>query len=469
MYLNSLVLISLQKSKWIVFIVLIGIILITPVAYNRTPNLFDGELKLENHSPKDFDDRKASGTKHDVDVREGRKSDNGKWMPFGPHVPFEGYVYSAFYDDRKSLASLPVIRVVAVMENVISPSLYCLLYYKAGNKMEHIAVFPTEIGTGMRRHNTYFVEYVLTCALIHEEVPDKIGIVRSRTAWTDFLIPVEIPERPIMPSNFGVCISVSYWKQDPHHIVEWLELLRIMGVSGVTVYNNSLEYESARIFQEYAKEGFVDFRQSHNFIKDGGELTIHMHMSPVINDCMYRNMYKYRKIIVTDFDEVIVPRSVLTYHDMLTYIDKFQTPNNQHPARHYIFRNNYFFIDIPGEDTSQSKHLTTLRHRKKVPVSGFGYSSKSIIDPLSCRGMHNHYCWKSTVLYANGKSQIDVQPEYAVNQHYKACHLDKWENKAGKCKELFKEAVQDDIMLRFKPKLEKQVRSKLAALNLGDL
>ena len=64
----------------------------------------------------------------------------------------------------------------------------------------------------------------------------------------------------------------------------------------VTVYNNSLPYDISRVFMMYAQEGFVDFRQAPNAMPDEGELTILLNMSPTINDCMYRNMYRYKKV-----------------------------------------------------------------------------------------------------------------------------------------------------------------------------
>ena len=440
-------------------------------SHNRNQLLLAAQMSEDLYFKADrqSDDRMIVGGTNAVNLHAGRSHNNGKWTEFGHSFPYEAYMYTAFYDDRTSLGTLPVIRIIVVMEEFGELNMYCALYFRAGDRTEYVMAVRSDIGAGVERHSKVFLEYIIDCSMGHEEVPDYVGIVTNKGVSTDYIIPVEIPERPPMPYNFGACISVSYWKQDPHHIVEWLEILRVMGVSGVTVYNNSLENESARIFLAYAKEGFVDFRQSHNFLRDEGELTIHMHMSPVINDCMYRGMYKYKKIIVTDFDELIIPRTVTSYQAMIDQIDKQQIPDNDHPAKHYLFRNNYFFLDIPGEDPYQSPHLITMRHRKKVPVSEPGYAIKSIINPLSCRGMHNHYCWKRTRVYAEGDMLIEVEPEFAVNQHYKRCHFDEWDQENGKCQKLFAEAIQDDTMLRYRSILESLIRPKLAQLGLAPL
>jgi len=51
-------------------------------------------------------------------------------------------------------------------------------------------------------------------------------------------------------------------------------------------------------------EGFVDLHRS-DYIADGPSQFL-LHGSPAINDCMYRNMYRFRHVIVIDFDEVSI-------------------------------------------------------------------------------------------------------------------------------------------------------------------
>lgn len=402
--------------------------------------------------------------------RKKRNKNDGTWIPFGDKAGVIGYGFSAFYDDRISLASLPVVRIIVVAQEFDHSKVWCELTYKNGTSNEYVLMSPSDIGAGVYRSGKEYKEYLFSCYLLHEHVPEMVGLVTKKGDESTFYMPVEISERPLQRENFGMCVSVTYWKHDPHQIVEWMEFLRLMGISQVSVYNNSLEAEPARVFQHYDREGFVDFRQSHNFLREGGELTIHMHMSPVINDCMYRNLYKYKKILVADLDEMVVPQTTDNYYDMVVAIEQREAANgNSHPAKHYLFRNNYFFLDTPnGEDRTQSRHLVTLRHRKKVPVSENGYAIKSMIDPIACKNMHNHYCWKSTPLYANGYEHVEVEPYLALNQHYKKCHLDFWV-KPGACREEMRKAVWDQNILRFKGPLEKAVSAKLKILGLDPL
>jgi len=48
--------------------------------------------------------------------------------------------------------------------------------------------------------------------------------------------------------------------------------------------------------------GFVELRRS-DYIADGPSQFL-LHGAPVINDCIYRNMHRFRHILVVDYDEV---------------------------------------------------------------------------------------------------------------------------------------------------------------------
>jgi len=60
-------------------------------------------------------------------------------------------------------------------------------------------------------------------------------------------------------------------------------------------------------------QGFVELRRS-DYIADGPSQFL-LHGSPVINDCIYRNMYRFRHILVVDYDEVCTRHSVRTFSD----------------------------------------------------------------------------------------------------------------------------------------------------------
>lgn len=393
----------------------------------------------------------------------GRTATDGRWLLFsGPHDIFG---YSAFYDSRPSLGTPPtVVRVIVVSDvSDAKTQLYCLFRYAGVNIT--VSVTRQAIGAGVYKRGKLYTEYIYTCPVDGTLTPDGVAIVAAPTDVASRFLPVEVPARWDVKKDFGVCVSVAYWNHPAERIIEWVELNRIIGVNHVIIYNNSLSAEAARVFEHYAASGFVDFRQSTNFIDDPAETTIHMHMSPVINDCMYRYMYCFSKILVIDLDELIVPRAHDNLTDMLLAIETAQP--ERHPARTYAFRNTYFFFDWPP-DLTQPSRLATLRYRTRAPPSIDGTSTKSIVDPQACWAMHNHYCWAFTARFNTDDKEVNVATSIGMNQHYKKCHLDSFD-KPGACKAVLANGTRDDTMLRFKDRLIPLVELYMKELNLSNV
>ena len=393
----------------------------------------------------------------------GRSKHDGRWEYIrGPGR--EVYVYSAFYDDRESLKSKPEVRVIAAVEIFpINETLYCHVRYAPEKRLKpRVGVAKMiEIGFGALRHWKTFKTFVLSCPMTDYEVPRTVSIVNQPYHRPSFLLPVEVADKDDKKLDFGACISVSYWTFKPHRLVEWMEMMQILGVGEVTIYNNTLDPASARVFQYYDQKGYVDFRQSHNFIHDNGEVTLHMHMTPVINDCMYRNMFRYRKILVIDLDELIIPMIHMTLKQLLAAVER--TTEHVHMARSYMFRNVYAFLDLPP-DKKESPRLATLSHRRFQPPSERGYSVKTIVDPLACTSCHNHVCWGYTTGYDTPGFLNEVPPYLGVNMHYKKCHLE-----GSECEEAYRTAELNNVMIKYKPQLIQRVPHVLKDLGLDPL
>ena len=94
-------------------------------------------------------------------------------------------------------------------------------------------------------------------------------------------------------------------------------------------------------------------------------MSINLHGAPVFNDCIYRNMNRFHKILVQDFDEFLITRNQMILSALLTEIETTHSLK-PHAARSYAFRNVLMFTDIYSVD---SEELITLRHRMRVEPS----------------------------------------------------------------------------------------------------
>ena len=307
----------------------------------------------------------------------------------------ELYIYSAHYDDRSSLLSKPVVRVIGVSQLKQEDQFYCVVWYQKKSKTIKMAASMSPIGAGVWRHNKYFTEFVLGCPLPDYLVPTHVSVVLDKAELPTFATPVEVPETFEKRDEIGICTAVSFGNLDPNRIIEWIEFHRIMGVGGITIYNNSLSEEAQQLFSEYAKKepDFLYLRQSWMFFRDTGDLSFFMQYSPVITDCLYRYRLRYKSMLVIDLDEMVVPHNTNNYSAMISAIKNKHSLNKDESLTHrFTFRNTYFFFDFPPIP-NEPPEMVMLRYMRRVNHSGVGYSPKSLVGANSCIGMHNHYCW----------------------------------------------------------------------------
>ena len=173
-------------------------------------------------------------------------------------------------------------------------------------------------------------------------------------------------------------------------------------------------------------------------------------------------MNSFEKIVAVDMDEMIIGQNHDTNAELLNFIESdWWSQENPYENRSYIFRNAYFFFELSNDET-QLQYLETMKHRKRLEPSPPYYSVKSIHDSVACTNIHNHYCWRRSRRSDTPFGYITVDPSTALNQHYKKCHFN-WDQ----CTEMMKEYTQDDVMLRYKDKLEINVMKELKTLGLS--
>jgi Glycosyltransferase family 92 len=276
---------------------------------------------------------KPSTVQCPVTSRSGRKRDDGRWYDFSV-VPFQFYAYSAIWDDRApSQLSRPVIRIIAVSSSrntagwslqyaqPVNIDMSCRLYYADGRTV----VLPMDpyahpIGWGWTLNREMVREFIFTCpssaSNADVETPVAVEVLLGYPSWLydvkESCMPIEFPEKPQVKRDLAICVQVSYGTLNALKLVEWLELQRLLGAQMIGIYNMSIaDGPSADVLRYYSQkttdgltEPFIDLRRS-DYIKDGPQQYL-LHGSPVINDCVYRHMHRFKHIAVVDFDEVSI-------------------------------------------------------------------------------------------------------------------------------------------------------------------
>jgi len=333
--------------------------------------------------------------------------------------------------------------------------------------------YPMPIGAGrVTEDGSDLVEYVVTCPVTTDRcVPVSVALAwgGSVDEMTTFRVPVELAENSSQRHDLAVCVSASFGEVDSRRLVEWLEMQWIVGAQLIVIYNHSVSASVGHILSQYADRDLstrrVELRQTRAFMSD---LDVLLHMSPVINDCMYRFSARFRYFAVIDFDEVIVPRRV---HTVPALIDSLSSKNAV-PVALFAFRNAYFFLDIPVDDVQGPSRphaalSTYLVHRRRLTASPPAYSVKSVVSSEACVAMHNHYCWSYAAdVLSDWTTRLDVEPQDALLHHYKRCHFDAYLKQPGHCKSAMVATVVDNVINKYTSSLADQLYMRYVQFNL---
>ena len=385
-----------------------------------------------------------------------------KWHVFKSY-PYEVYVYSVFYDERKTHNSYPVIRILSVARPIYHVT-YCQIWYPKLTKPIVKEIQVSRNGAGHKLNNTYYEQYYFTCGLeTTYAIPHYVSIVAHPCDQANNYIPVYVPVKRAFQNEFAACVPVTFEAVDPYRLTEWVEAVKILGITEINVYHVALSNTTLGILQYYVQKGIVrlqsipsvpHYEKNRNGNKIGSPISL--------NDCMYRNMYKYKWVVVIDFDEIIIPKKDNNYADMLKTIDKDE--KLMYPSPSYTFRNTYFWTSCPPQN-SVPEHSIMLRYTVREKPSNFLYASKSIIDPRQCISVFNHYCYIRFPM--KGKNQrwtIDVKTSISTCHHYRQAYQNRQGTKT--CEEVKVNGTLDNTVLKWGIILRKNIQKTWKELNL---
>ena len=362
--------------------------------------------------------------------------------------------YSAFYDDRDAIGTVPVIQVIAV--STTKKDIFCQIWYEG---KESPFVSKAEITASGRPHHYFgetYGQYYFTCRLPSiKPIPTHITLAGSECGRSTILLPVVHSPKSNWTVEFGICVSVSHSNIPINLFIEWMEMSLRLGVGEVHLYNGTASGSIKNVWDSYVKEGKLTVMDIHPAVESWTPYGAGLGSPGSLNDCMLRNMYHHRYIIVLDFDEVIVPRKSKNYHDMLIEINKEHKITEDLPV--YSFHNTLFLKDFPPDET-QPENVTFLRYqnRGKPGIHGAG---KSIVDPRKCLSVFNHYCYVRFPRIKYGSRY--VKSSIAFTHHYKKCRPALSETQ---CELQYKHKTKDNIMMNFRENLLKNIERRKSLL-----
>ena len=401
------------------------------------------------------------------------------------------YLYNAYLDTRGEDS---LIQIIAIAEETARHDVNkCALWYNNSADPD-ISVEPMEMNSIGRNQRLFIgfqnsipdfnnmLVYVLTCKIPNKgiRIPQAVSIFdnmdtniykKSNCYENSNYLKVNFDYEE--KKDFAVCVK-GYFYQKSHSIklIEWIELLSILGAKKIFLYALDGNTDVWKVFDFYTKKGILDVRKCTipgdvNF-RNSSYLKMHLHhyrydAPTFLNDCLYRNIHKYKFIANTDIDEVIVPREFgHTWSDMMTSI------SNMHKnATSYFFPTAYFFDEKPEHkplmnesmyDIPKTSHMLCHVYRSKnIRTKG-----KSFLNTEFVKKVGSHRADDCAASYAC--KGVKINSTIGLVHHYrKGCQDDV----ANICYERFqKDIILDKKLWEFKDELASRSKEILSKLDI---
>uniref|UniRef100_A0A0E9X7Z0 Glycosyltransferase family 92 protein n=1 Tax=Anguilla anguilla TaxID=7936 RepID=A0A0E9X7Z0_ANGAN len=230
---------------------------------------------------------------------------------------------SAFKDHRINGRT----RIISILNRDQLQPLFCI--FQCGKNND---VTPAEIDM----HSDHFgFRYVTTdvlcknvpnCNATHVTLSLKPDMLYN---LTDFLpIQNQIQEEEAFPYEFTICISNLFGSyNNVLQFVQTMEVYKLLGIQRVVIYNTSCGPELEKVLHYYSEEGILEIvewpidqflipSRGWNFKEHGGDIHYYGQLT-TLNECIYRNMYRSKYVLLNDIDEIIMPYQHANLHLLL--------------------------------------------------------------------------------------------------------------------------------------------------------
>ncbi|XP_042855850.1 uncharacterized protein LOC122242592 isoform X2 [Penaeus japonicus] len=408
---------------------------------------------------------------------------NGRWQTFDTsNGTF--YLFGAYYDNR-TLAERPTVRVLGML-NRVEPRLNtsCQFWFEESNKpvfakvLEYSYIWRKAFGN----YKTGILQpYLLSCqipAKYAQLVPESVSMVEKPcdTSTTNLRVVNNRPSRGQV-KDFAVCVkgldlpSANFTVR----VIEWLEMLSLLGADKVFMYDLHVHPNITKVLKYYQKKGFVDMSKltlpgdqpnvpelTHRYLHEKGGNKRLNELIPY-NDCLYRNIYSYKYVVLLDTDELIIPRNLSSWKRLMEVVVEKALKANKKPRTSFAARNVYFLDSMQEahgfyQDIPRYMHMLQHVYRARNYTKPGAYI-KCFHDTQRVFTLHNHFPFSCL---GKGCHAYAIPTEDAHLQHYRrdcAPELKK------SCKEIFKvNPIVDKNTWRYKDALTDRVFTVLSKL-----
>ena len=378
------------------------------------------------------------------------------------------YLYGAYLDVRKNNRLGPTVRILGMLDRLVPKvKTYCLLWFEDAKEPVVSKVVEYKY-IWYKKWGNYkpgiFQPYLLACQLPKshwKKAPISVSVVeRVCDTATNNLRVIYNPPKSGVKKDFAVCVKgLDFPNQDLSvRLIEWIELLSILGADKVFFYQLEIHPNVSKVIEHYVKKDMVDITPiSLPGHQPNIQLLQHLYLKSKVNnkrqnelipynDCLYRNIYRYKYIALLDIDEVIMPLGDSNnWSDLMKKVEQVSLKVKNESRASYNFRNIYFMDEFLTEHLKQKsedgsdlelddipEHMHMLRHiYRSANYTKPGQYVKCFHNPEKALILHNHFplgCLGGTC------TSFSVNVSMAHLQHYR-----------GDCVKALKKACDRDF------------------------
>ena len=207
--------------------------------------------------------------------------------------------------------------------------------------------------------------------------------------------------------------------------MDWVELNKELGAEIITVYFQSVPDSMYEAMIPYIETGLVEvldwnlikaptiFASNKGYGHDG--------QSGLINECLYRNLYRVKYLALIDIDEFIVPG--LKFErcpEMLQHLDEL---TKSKPTSAYMFYNTHFFDDNITVPEARNVHLCPKMHlplyfqrtQRATNPEKYGWN-KLVVKPEAVDSVQIHHIVSQRAGYIG---EYEVPNDIGLSHHYR--------------------------------------------------
>ncbi|XP_075042230.1 beta-1,4-galactosyltransferase galt-1-like [Mixophyes fleayi] len=319
----------------------------------------------------------------------GSKLSTDTITPLGDNRTF---IISPYFDNRVHNKS--AVRILSIIHHEEVKDLYCWFCCTVNNS---VVVSKAEIDI----HTDRFGFPYGTTDLVCMEPPDchaKYLSVHTSPSGNMAQLPLfQIQNRDVKPfsTNFTVCISTMYRNyNNVLQFIQTMEMYRILGAQRIMIYLNNCSSQVEKVMQYYITEGVLEvipWPIQRYFTTDlqwlysakGKDIGYYGQMA-TLNDCIYRNMYRTKFVVLIDIDEIILPFEHQTWDSMMESLQQ------QNPGVGIFLFESHIFPQTVATDGNFSNisswkslpGFNILQYVHREPDKGENASGrKMIVDP----------------------------------------------------------------------------------------